>query len=98
MWAGDDFWETALVVSTLVFLLLVGCMNSDNMGNKEFRDGFFSVKDGINLLRFPTVDAVRVVFLLYHMNSMPKIIKHMPAITNNAKISLGDKEKDNVHL
>ena len=68
-------------------------MNSDNMGNKEFRDGFFSVKDGISLLRFPTVDAVRVVFLLYHMNSMPKTIKHTLAITSNAKISLGDKEK-----
>ena len=68
-------------------------MNSDNMGNKEFRDGFFSVKDGINLLRFPTVDAVRVVFLLYHMNSMPRIIKHMLVITSNAKISLGYKEK-----
>ena len=68
-------------------------MNSDNMGNKEFRDGFFSVRDGINLLRFPTVDTVRVVFLLYHMNSMPGIIKHMLVITSNAKISLGDKEK-----
>ena len=63
------------------------------MGNKEFRDGFFSVKEGINLLRFPTVDAVRVVFLLYHMNSMPKTTKHTPVITSNAKISLGDKEK-----
>ena len=63
------------------------------MGNKEFRDGFFSVKDGISLLRFPTVDVVRVDFLLYHMKSIPKTIKHMPVITSNANISLGDREK-----
>ena len=50
------------MVSTFVFLLFVGNFNSDNMGNKEFRDGFFSVKDGINLLKFPTVDEVRAVF------------------------------------
>ena len=48
------FWETAVVVSTFVFLLFVGHFNSDNMGNKEFRDGFFSVKEGISLLKFPT--------------------------------------------
>ena len=63
------------------------------MGNKEFRDGFFSVNDGISLLKFPTVDAVRAVFLLYNRKSMPKTIKHMPVITSNAKMSLGDKEK-----
>ena len=63
------------------------------MGNKEFRDGFFSVNDGISLCKFPIVDAVRVVFLLYHMNSKPKTIKHTPVITNNAKINLGDREK-----
>ena len=68
------------------------------MGNKEFRDSFCSVNDGISLCKFPTVDTVRVVFLLYHMNSMPKTIKHTPVVTSNAKISLGDKEKDNVHL
>ena len=31
------------------------------MGNKEFWDGFFSVKDGISLLKFPTMDKVRAV-------------------------------------
>ena len=72
----DGFRETAVVVSILVFLLFIGNFNSDNMGNKEFKDGFFSVKDGISLLIFPTVDAVRLLFLLYHMNSMPKTIKH----------------------
>ena len=63
------------------------------MGNKEFRVGFFSVKDGISLLKFPTVDEVRVVYLLYHMKSIPKAIKHMPVVINRAKISLGDNEK-----
>ena len=91
--SDDGLWETAVVVSILVFLLLVGYTNSDNMGNKEFRDSFFSVNDRISLCRFPIVDAVRVVFLLYYMNSMPKTIKHTPVVTSNAKINLGDKEK-----
>ena len=63
------------------------------MGNKEFRVGFFSVKDGISLLKFPIVEEVREVFLLYHMKSIPKAIKHMPVTINKAKISLGDNEK-----
>ena len=63
------------------------------MGNKEFRVCFFSVKDGINLLKFPTVEEVREVFLLYHMKSIPKAIKHMPVTINKVKISLGDYEK-----
>ena len=41
--SDDDFWETAAVVSILVFLVFAGNINSDNMGNKEFKDGFFSV-------------------------------------------------------
>ena len=87
------FQETAVVVSTFVFLLFVGNFNSDKMGDKEFRDGFFSVKDGISLLKFSTVDEVRAVFLLYHMKSIPKTIKHMPVTINKAKFSLGDNEK-----
>ena len=63
------------------------------MGNKEFRVGFFSVRDGISLLRFPIVEEVREVFLLYHMKSIPKAIKHTPVMINKAKISLGDNEK-----
>ena len=55
------------------------------MGNKEFRDGFFSVKDGITLLKFPTMDEVRAVFLLYHMKSIPKAIKHMPVTISKVK-------------
>ena len=76
------------MVSAFIFLLLVGNFNSNNVGNKEFRDGFFSVKDGINLLKFPTVDEVRAVFLLYHIKSIPKAIKHMPVTISKAKISL----------
>ena len=63
------------------------------MGNKEFRVGFFSVKDGISLLNFPTVEEVREVFLLYHMKIIPKAIKHMLDTINKARISLGDNEK-----
>ena len=62
------------------------------MGNKEFKDGFFSFNEGIGLCKCPTVDVARVVFLLYHMNSIPKTTKHTPVSISNAKISLGDKE------
>ena len=75
LWVGDDFWEPALVVSRLVVLVLVGCTNSDNMGNKEFNDSFCSFNDGISLCKCPIVDVARVVFLLYHMNSIPKTTK-----------------------
>ena len=92
LWVGDDFQETPLVVSRLVVFVLVGCTNSDKMGNKEFKDGFFSFNEGISLCKCPTVDVARVVFLLYHMNSIPKTTKHMPVSINNAEISLGDKE------
>ena len=89
---GDDFQETALVVSRLVDFTLVGWTNSEKMANKELRDGWFSFNDGISLCKCPTVDVARVVFLLYHMNSIPKTIKIMTVSINNAKISLGDKE------
>ena len=76
----------------MVVFVLVGWTNSDKMGNKEFKDGFFSFNDGISLCKCPTVDVARVVFLLYHMNSIPKTMKHTPVSMSNAKISLGDKE------
>ena len=63
------------------------------MGKKEFRVGFFSVRDGISLLKFPIMEEAREVFLLYHMKSIPKSIKHMPVMINKEKISLGDNEK-----
>ena len=96
--SDDDLWETAAVVSILVFLLLVGCTNSDNMGNKESRDSFFSVNDGINLCKFPIVDVVRVVFLLYHMNSKPKTINIHQLLLVMPKLIWVTKKRDNVHL
>ena len=62
------------------------------MGNKVFSVSVFSIKEGTSLTRFPTVEAVREVFLLYHMNMIPKVIKHIPIATNKAKMSLGDNE------
>ena len=90
-WVDDEFRETALVASRLVVFVLVGCTNSNKMGNKELKDGFFSFNEGISLCKCPTVDVARVVFLLYHMNSIPKTTKHTPVGMSNAKISLGDK-------
>ena len=48
------------------------------MGNKEFHVGVFSIKEGTNLIRFPTVDEVREVFFSYHMNIIPITIMHIP--------------------
>ena len=62
------------------------------MGNKEFSVGVFSFKEGTSLIKFPTVEDVREVFLLYHMNMIPMTITHMPTHTNKAKMSLGDNE------
>ena len=63
------------------------------MGNKEFSVGTFSFKEGTGLIKFPNVEDVREVFLLYHMNIIPMEIIHMPTDINKAKMSLGDKEK-----
>ena len=62
------------------------------MGNKDFSIGLFSVKEGISLTRFLTGEEVREVFLLYHINMIPKAIKYMPITINKAKMSLGDNE------
>ena len=82
--------ETAWVVSGLADV--EGCINSEKMGNKELRDGCFSFNDGIKLCKCPTTEVARVVFLLYHMNNIPKTIKHTPISMSNAIINLGDKE------
>ena len=58
------------------------------MGNKEFSVGTLP-----GLTKFPIVEDVRVVFLLYHMNITPRAITHMPTDTNKAKMSLGGKSK-----
>ena len=62
------------------------------MGNKEISVSCFSFNNVINLRRYPTVDVVRVVFLLYHMNNTLKTIKHTPISMSKTKINLGDKE------
>ena len=62
------------------------------MGNKEFSVSVFSIKEGTSLTRFPTMEEVREVFLLYHMNMIPKTIKHKPIATNKGKMSLGGNE------
>ena len=62
------------------------------MGNKEFSVGTFSFKEGTSLTKFPTVEDVRVAFLLYHMNITPMAITHMPTDTNKTKMSLGDNK------
>ena len=51
------------------FLLLCEGVSSDNMGSKEFSVGIFLFKEGTNLIKFPTVEEVREVFLLYHMKN-----------------------------
>ena len=62
------------------------------MGIKEFSVGIFSYKEGTSFIKFPTMEDVREVFLLYHMNRIPMAITHTPIVTNKAKISLGGNE------
>ena len=63
------------------------------MGNKESKVGIFSFNDGINLSKFPIVEEVKEVFLLYQMKRMPMIKVHKPMVTKRAKINFGDNEK-----
>ena len=85
--------ETAVGVIIVLFLFLEDA-SSDNMGNKEFSVGTLSFKEGTNLTKLPTVEDVREVFLLYHLNIIARAITHMPTDTNKAKISLGDNENE----
>ena len=91
-----DSGETATGVIT--FSLFCECVSSDNMGNKEFSMGVFSFKEGINFTKFPTMEELREAFLLYHMNMIPKTIKHKLIATNEAKMSLGTMKMDTFHL
>ena len=77
---------------TVVRAFLVFCACSANMGNKESKEGIFSFNDGINLSRFPTVEVVKVVFLLYQMKRIPMIKVHRPVSINRANINFGDIE------
>ena len=62
------------------------------MGNKESSVGIFSFKDGINLSKFPIVEEVKEVFLLYHIKRIPMTTVHAPVSTNRADVSFGDNE------
>ena len=83
--------DTAVGVIIVLFLLLED-VSSGNMGNKEFKVGTLSFKEGKSLTKFPTVEDIREAFLLYHMNIIPRAITHMPTDTIKAKISVGDNE------
>ena len=65
----------------------------DNMGNNESNDGVLTAKEGTSLIKFPMVEEERVAFPLYHMNIIPREITHMPTVTNNAKMSLGETKR-----
>ena len=75
------------VVRALVFC---GSACSANMGSKESKVGIFSFNDGIRLSKFPIVELVKEVFLLYQMKRIPMTIVHRPTSINKAKINLGD--------
>ena len=79
---------------TVVRAFLVFCesAHSANMGNKESKVGIFSFNDGINLSKFPIVEVVKEVFLLYQMKRIPTTMVHRPVSTNRANISFGDIE------
>ena len=86
---GCDCRGTAIVVRALVFC---DGAHSDNMGNKESKVGIFSFNDGINLSRFPIVEVVKEVFLLYQIKRTPMTMVHKPVSTSRASISFDDIE------
>ena len=67
------------------------------MGSKEFSVGIFSFKEGTNFIKFPTVEDVREVFLLYHIKIIPMAITHMPVIIIKARMSLETMKMDILH-
>ena len=71
---------------------------SDNMGSKEFSVGIFSFKEGNSFIKFPTMEDVSEIFLLYHMNIIPMAITHTPIVINKAKMSLGYNENGVVFI
>ena len=85
-----DSWGTATDVRA--FLIFCEGASSDNMGSKESSVGIFSFKEGISLSKFPIVEEVKEVFLLYHMKRIPMAMVHTPVSTNRANMSFGDNE------
>ena len=74
------------------FLIFCEGASSDNMGSKEFSVGIFLFKEGISLIKFPILEEVKDVFLLYHMKRIHMAMVHMPVSTNRANVSFGDNE------
>ena len=62
------------------------------MGNKESSVGIFSFKEGNNLSKFPIVEEMKEVFLLYHIKRIPMTMVHTPVSTNRPNMSFGDNE------
>ena len=79
---------------TVVRAFLVFCVSahSANMGNKESKEGIFSFNDSINLIRFPIVEVVKEVSLLYQMKRIPMTKVHRLVSINRANINFGDIE------
>ena len=68
-----------IVVGEVLFLVL-GEVNSDNMGNNESSKGVSPAKEGRSLIKFPIVEEERVAFPMYHMNITPRAITLMPQL------------------
>ena len=84
----------------MVRTFLVFCEGacSDNMSNKESSVEILSFSDGNNLSKFPIVEYVKEVFLLYYMKRIPMTMVHIPVSTNRAYISVLETMKmDNFH-
>ena len=77
----------------MILVSVLEDVSFDNMGNKGFSEGASSPREGTSLIKFPIVEEVKVIFLLYHMKITPRAITHMPTVISKAKISLGDNEK-----
>ena len=63
------------------------------MGSKEFIVGIFLFKEGISLIKFPIVEEVKEVFLLYHMEKNSYGLWYICQwSTNRANMNFGDNE------
>ena len=83
--SSGGVWDSVeTVTGVITFSLFCEDVSSDNMGNKEFSMGVFSFKEGINFTKFPTMEGVREAFLLYHMNMIPMVTRHMLTVINEA--------------
>ena len=77
----------------VILVLFLEEASSNKMGNSVFSEGVSLAKEGTSLIKFPIVEEERVIFLLYHINIIPRAIIHMPTVSNKAKMSLGESVK-----